>query len=180
MHLPETISRRLSTLSYDEETFNNTLSDHPPNIIMHLPETISRRLSTLSYDEETFNNTLSDHPPNIIMHLPETISRRLSTLSYDEETFNKAKTPYREALKSCGYEEDLVYTNNDTTQTHRRNRKRNIIWFNPPYTKSVETNIGRTFLNLVKKHFPQSHKYYKLFNKNNIKVSYCCIDQKSQ
>ena len=115
--------------------------------------------------------------PNIIMHLPETISRRLSTLSYDEETFNKAKTPYQEALKSCGYEEDLVYTNNDTTQTHRRNRKRNIIWFNPPYTKSVETNIGRTFLNLVKKkHFPQSHKYYKLFNKNNIKVSYSCMD----
>ena len=127
-------------------------------------------------DELEYINKHSNHPPNIVKHLPETISRRLSNLSYDEEIFNNAKTPYQEALKSCGYEEDLVYTQNNITQTRRRNRKRNIIWFNPPYSKSVETNIARTFLNLVKRHFPQNHKYHKLFNKNNVKVSYSCMD----
>ena len=90
--------------------------------------------------------------------------------------FNKAKPPYQEALKSCGYEEELEFAENNNTQTRRKNRKRNITWFNPPYSKSVETNIARTFLNLVKKHFPPNHKYHKLFNKNNIKVSYSCMD----
>ena len=37
---------------------------------------------------------------------------------------------------------------------------------------NVQTNIGREFLNLVSKHFPKNHQYSKIFNKNNIKVSY--------
>ena len=41
---------------------------------------------------------------------------------------------------------------------------------------SVQTNIGREFLNLLSKHFPKNHKYNKIFNKNNIKVSYSCTD----
>ena len=40
------------------------------------------------------------------------------------------------------------------------------------YMKTVSTNIGRYFLNLIAKHFPPHHKYRKIFNKNNIKVSY--------
>ena len=41
---------------------------------------------------------------------------------------------------------------------------------------NVQTNIGRDFLNLVSKHFPKNHRYSKIFNKNNIKVSYSCTD----
>ena len=40
----------------------------------------------------------------------------------------------------------------------------------------MKTNIGKTFLKLVAKHFPQQHKYHTLFNKNNIKVSYSCME----
>ena len=58
----------------------------------------------------------------------------------------------------------------------RRNRQRNIIWYNPPFSKSVKTNIGRTFLQLISRHFPRHHKYHSLFNKNNVKVSYSCMD----
>ena len=57
----------------------------------------------------------------------------------------------------------------------RRNRSRNIIWFNPPFGSNVETNVARKFLKLVKKHF-NKHRYHKIFNKNNIKVSYSCMD----
>ena len=53
-----------------------------------------------------------------------------------------------------------------------RKRNRNIIWFNPPFNKNVATKIGRYFLNLLDKHFPQDHKFHKIFNGNNIKVSY--------
>ena len=41
---------------------------------------------------------------------------------------------------------------------------------------NVQTNIGREFLNLVSKHFPKNHRYSKIFNKNNMKVSYSCTD----
>ena len=41
---------------------------------------------------------------------------------------------------------------------------------------NLQTNIGREFLNLVSKHFPKNHRYNKIFNKNNIKVSYSCTD----
>ena len=55
-----------------------------------------------------------------------------------------------------------------------RNRKRNIIWYNPPYYKSVSTNIGRVFLNLLDKHFHKEHKLNKIFNRNSVKVRYSC------
>ena len=56
-----------------------------------------------------------------------------------------------------------------------KNRKRNILWFNPPYSMHVKTNIGKVFMRLVEKNFPVHHKFRKLFNKNNVKVSYCCM-----
>ena len=58
----------------------------------------------------------------------------------------------------------------------KRNRKRNIIWFNPPFCKSVETKVGQIFFSLMQKHFPRNHRYHKIFNKNTVKVSYSCMD----
>ena len=54
----------------------------------------------------------------------------------------------------------------------RRNRNRKVIWFNPPYSLNVKTNIGKVFLKLVRKHFRRSHKLNKIFNLNTIKISY--------
>ena len=49
-----------------------------------------------------------------------------------------------------------------------------LIWFNPPISKNVQTNIGREFLNLIENCFPLNHKLRTLFNKNNLKLSYSC------
>ena len=65
-------------------------------------------------------------------------------------------------------------------RTRRKNRKRNIIWFNPPYNKNVKTNIGKIFLKLVDKHFPKSNKLHKIFNRNTLKVSYSCTENMAQ
>ena len=46
------------------------------------------------------------------------------------------------------------------------------MWFNPPFSKNVATKIRRYFLNLSDKHFPQDHKFHKIFGRKNIKVSY--------
>ena len=64
------------------------------------------------------------------------------------------------------------------THTHlsiAKTSERNIIWFNPPCDKSVSTNIGKNFLNLIAYHFARSHKYHKIFNKNTVKASYSCL-----
>ena len=37
------------------------------------------------------------------------------------------------------------------------------------------TKIGKTFLRLIDKPFPPYHKLHKLFNRNNVKISYSCI-----
>ena len=55
-------------------------------------------------------------------------------------------------------------------------RKRQIIWFNPHYSANVKTNFGKIFMRLVvDKYFPCHQKYFKLFNRNNIKLSYSCM-----
>ena len=61
-----------------------------------------------------------------------------------------------------------------------KNRRRNTIWYNPPYNKNVRTNVGKQFLNLIEKHFSVNNKHHKIFNKNNVKVSYgCCQNMDS-
>ena len=60
-----------------------------------------------------------------------------------------------------------------------KHRSRNIIWFNPPYNKYISSNIGRDFLNLISKHFPNKSPLVTIFNKN-IKISYSCTNNVAQ
>ena len=88
----------------------------------------------------------------------------------------KFKQIYQEALEKSGYNHQLKYQksiNNKKQETKQRKRK--IIWFNPPYSTNVSTKVGNLFLKLINKHIPRHRKLYKLFNKNNVKVSYSCM-----
>ena len=124
-------------------------------------------------NEITYIHKESNHPPNIIKQIPLSIESRLSTLSSNEDIFNESVHIYEDALKKSGYNHKLTYTKN--TNNTRKNRNRNVIWFNPPYSANVTTNIGKSFLYLIDKHFPAHHKFRKLFNRNNIKISYSCM-----
>ena len=117
----------------------------------------------------------SNHPPSITKQLPISIERKLSKLSSNEKVFNKSVPIYQEALDKSGYKHQLTFQKTSTNDTQRRQRKRNIFWFNPPFSKSVVTKIGKTFLRLIDKHFPPHHKLHKLFNRNNVKISYSCM-----
>ena len=79
-------------------------------------------------------------------------------------------------LNQSGYGYKLQYKppNNENKNKSKspKNRKRNIIWFNPPFSKNVSNNIGKYFILLIRKHFPNNHKYDKILNKNNVKISY--------
>ena len=124
-------------------------------------------------DETKYIHSESDHPPNILKQLPISVEKRISDLSSSEEIFNQAKQYYQNALINSGHDHVLQYK--PVTETRRRNRKRNITWFNPPFSKTVTTNVGKKFLSLLDKHFPRNHKFRKIFNRNTVKVSYGCM-----
>ena len=48
-----------------------------------------------------------------------------------------------------------------------------------PLSKSVKSNIGKIFLNLIKRYFPKINKLHKIFNKNTVKISYSCMSNMS-
>ena len=126
-------------------------------------------------DETNYIHVESDHPPNIIKRLPIAVEKRISDLSSSEEIFIQSKQHYQDALVKSVHTYELKYNPSVTSGNQRRNRKRKIIWFNPPFSKMVTTNICKKFLNLIDKYFPRNHKFHKLFNRNNVKVSYGCM-----
>ena len=69
----------------------------------------------------------------------------------------------------------LQYQQPKENNGKEKKRKRNIIWFNPPYSKAVKTSIGRIFIKLISKHFPPNHKFVKIFSKKTTKLSYSCM-----
>ena len=52
----------------------------------------------------------------------------------------------------------------------RRNRK--VLYFNPPFSKNVQTKVGEQFLKLVNIHFPTDGPLRKILNPNTVKISY--------
>ena len=126
-------------------------------------------------EETNYIHVNSDHPPSIIKEIPRSIEKRLSTLSSSENIFQESAVYYEKCLKNSGHKTKLQYQQPKENNQNKKKRKRNIIWFNPPYSKSVKTNIGRIFIKLISKHFPPNHKFVKIFNKNTIKLSYSCM-----
>ena len=119
----------------------------------------------------------SNHPPSILRNIPESINKRLSEISSDKECLDDAKHVYQEALNKSGYRYNLTYNMTPSQRSHpRRNRQRNITWYNLSYSRNVETNVGKCFLSLIDQHFPKSNPLYKIFNQNTVKLSYSCMN----
>ena len=118
----------------------------------------------------------SNHPPSTLKKIPTSTEKRISTLTSTETIFNESKEIYQKALEKSGYWQTLKYhPANENVSNNKRTRKRNLIWFNPPFSANVKTKVGNYFLNLIRKPFPPHHKFSKLFNRNTIKVSYSCM-----
>ena len=97
--------------------------------------------------------------------MPKSIGKRLSELSRNKETCEKPVPSYIDALKKGGFKEILMYIPKTTTNDilDKKQRKRKIISFNPPYSVNVKTNIGKIFLSLLKKKFPKKEQVTKDF-----------------
>ena len=77
-----------------------------------------------------------------------------------------------------GFKVDFKYTKNQRQKP--KNRTRNIIWLNPPFSKAVSTKTAKIFLQLTNRHFLKSHGLHKIFNRNTVKVSYSCMQNMSK
>ena len=135
--------------------------------------------------EPVYVHADSNHPPRILQNIPKSINNRISKLSANKEIFDAIKPKYQEALNKSGYDYVMEYdpsvaTACDDRRRRKGNRKRNVIYFNPPYSKTIKTNIGRVFLNIIREEFSKGHPLYPVINKNNIKMSYRCMPNMSQ
>ena len=109
-------------------------------------------------------NTESNRPLSIIKQLPKSIELRLSQLSANKEIFKNSVTPCNEALTKAGYKHQMRYQQNTRQNTTTNKiRKKNIIWFNPPYSANVVTKVGKHFLSLLDKHFPSHKTFHKIY-----------------
>ena len=57
----------------------------------------------------------------------------------------------------------------------KRQRKRNVLWFNPPHNDNVVTDVARRFLELLDTFIHRDHAFRCLFNRCTVKVSYCTM-----
>ena len=146
-----TIETNLHSTKYLDVTFNLKTGKYYP---------YRKQNKSLQYIHKQ-----SNHPLSIIKRITSIISKRLSDISSEKEHFEKAATIYYEVLRNSGFNETLKFSPIIPT---RRQRGRNIIWFNLLFSSNVKTNVGKLFLALLQKHFL---RHYKLFIKNNVKIS---------
>ena len=118
----------------------------------------------------------SNHPRIIKKNLPKGIEKRVSSLCSDEDTFNRHKGLYEGALKEAGYNYQMQYSRPPEKKTTNKKRWPVHIYFNPPFSMNVRTDVGRQFLGLVKKHFPMDGKWGKTLNIHTLKLSYSCMN----
>ena len=126
-------------------------------------------------DNLPYEHRESNHPPSITRNIPAGINRRISSLSSDQNAFDLAAPTYQKALDESGYNYKLAFEP-PVENGRRKNRPRNdILWYNPPFSKNVSTNIGQRFLSLIDRCFHKDHSLRKIFNRNKVKISYSCM-----
>ena len=111
---------------------------------------------------------------SIIINIPLSINKRLSKISASKEIFDDAAPLYQAELQKNGYHHTLEFDKAATTN-RRKTRKRKVLYFNPPYSINVKTNIGARFLRLLDQHFPPGSPLHPLLNRTKVKLSYRCL-----
>ena len=134
-------------------------------------ETASYKPFRKKNDQTIYINAQSNHPPTVIKMLPKMIQKRISVLSDTKETFENEAPFYQNILRQCGYS-NVKLEYDPPVPSIPKQRRRNIIYFNPPWNNAVRTDVGKLFLELLDHHFPRGHHLHKFINRHNTKVSY--------
>ena len=146
-------------------------------------------------DRPTYVHSQSNHPPSVLKNIALGVNKRLSMLNANQELFDQATPLYQEALARGKHTHTLSYDQEAATTigtpessqeaptppaSSKRRRRRDVIWWNPPYSINMETNIGAKFLALIDRCFPRGSIMAKVFNRNNLKISYRTLPNMKQ
>ena len=133
-------------------------------------------------DQPTYVHSQSNHPPTVLKNIGPGVNRRISLLNANQELFDQAAPVYQNALRRSKHSHHMEFSsdphrpspsgfNLEPTSSKKR-RRRDVIYWNPPYSLNVETNIGGRFLALIDRCFPKGSIMSKVFNRSNLKLSY--------
>ena len=128
-------------------------------------------------DRPQYINIDSNHPKSISKNIPSAVNKILNEISCNRDMFLKHIQEYQQALDESGYKNKLVYEEKNTQEGERKkkkNRKRKITWFNPPFSNNLKTNLGREFIRIINKNFPKDNPLSKIINTKTVKISYSC------
>jgi len=104
------------------------------------------------------------------------IVKQVSSISVNKGVFDAEAPIYNTALRNSGFTEEIQYTEDSNSQPKRSwYRRREVLWFNPPWNAAVSTNVAARFLKLIDKHFDKQSPFDKNFNRQTVKVSYSCM-----
>ena len=96
-------------------------------------------------------------------------------LNSNKEIVLPSKKIYDNTLAKSGYTYNIQYNpdpNFGRSRGTTRTRRREVIYFNPPWDNCVHSQIWRDFLTLVDRCFQQGHKLRRICNRNRVKVTY--------
>ena len=146
-------------------------------------------------------NISSNHPRSVLRQISNAVNQRINKLCSCKKIFEENKSRYDDALKDSGFQGRLEYLtpvdlnsrvkiNNGGTRTlievdeiinnsshekrRGKNRNRKVVWFNPPFCRLTNINIGKYFLHFLDKHFNRDNPLSRIFNRNTEKMSYSC------
>ena len=67
-----------------------------------------------------------------------------------------------------------IINNSSHAKRRGKNKNRKVVWFNPPFCRLANINIGKYFQHLLDKHFNRDNPLSRIFNRNTVKISYSC------
>ena len=106
-------------------------------------------------DDPLYINSHSNHPPSIIKKIPSNHQQKNLPALLEPNILPMCRTALRASPQDSNFQADLQHADPpNEASSQRKQRRINIIWFNPTFSKSIKTNIGRSFLQLIDKHFP--------------------------
>ena len=101
--------------------------------------------------------------------------RRICSLSKSCEVYEQSRKVYDEVLTTSGHKKMKEYRDSAVNVKKKRTRKKRVTYFHPPFCSSVETKLGKRFLELVDRCFPVGHPLHAVCNRSTLKISYSCL-----
>ena len=115
----------------------------------------------------------SNHPPQVLKEIPSMIEKMVSKNSSSKAEFDKVKREYQCSLKNSGFVKKLQYRP-DVPKPKKHKRKKKELWYNPPWSDNMKTNLGQKFLALVDE-CEEKFKgtvFEKIFKRATMRISY--------